>query len=150
LDSGLAEVKHDAAAMAIGRRIEAVHAGPRVKRMREEYLCDDAPDGFNLDAAWRMDGTSGDVRARHRLGRGLADLRREELRFKAATEIIVLVLALFIVRADFRDTQATQAKLDKLLEGQGQASEENTSLDEREIEEIVEHRQTAKAPRIEA
>ncbi len=70
--------------------------------------------------------------------------------FKAATEIIVLVLALFIVRADFRDTQATQAKLDKLLEGQGQASEENTSLDEREIEEIVEHRQTAKAPRMEA
>ena len=70
--------------------------------------------------------------------------------FKAATEIIVLVLALFIVRADFRDTQATQAKLDKLLEGQGQGSEENTSLDEREIEEIVEHRQIAKAPKEEA
>ena len=60
------------------------------------------------------------------------------------------MLALFIVRADFRDTQATQAKLDKLLEGQGQASEENTSLDEREIEEIVEHRQIAKAPKEEA
>jgi low affinity Fe/Cu permease len=70
--------------------------------------------------------------------------------FKGATEIIVLVMALFIVRADFRDTQATHAKLDKLLEGQGQASEENTRLDEREIEEIVEHRQGAKAPATDA
>jgi len=36
LDSGLAEVKHDAAAVAIGQGIEVVHAGRRVKSMREE------------------------------------------------------------------------------------------------------------------
>jgi|SRR5687768_12730508 low affinity Fe/Cu permease len=57
-----------------------------------------------------------------------------------ATEILVLVMTLFIVRAEFRDTQAIHAKLDKILEGQGEASEEITSLDQREPEEIEEHR----------
>jgi low affinity Fe/Cu permease len=58
----------------------------------------------------------------------------------AVTEIVVLVMTLFIVRAEFRDTQAIHAKLDKILEAQGQASEEITSLDEREPEEIVQQR----------
>ncbi len=62
-----------------------------------------------------------------------------------ATEIIVLLMTLFIVRAEFRDTQAIHAKLDKILEGQGQASEDITSLDHRGPEEIEEHRHRGQA-----
>ena len=58
-----------------------------------------------------------------------------------ATELIVLVMTIFIVRSEYRDTQAIHAKLDKLLEGEGQATEEITSLDHREPEEIEEHRE---------
>ncbi len=58
-----------------------------------------------------------------------------------ATELIVLVMTLFIVRSEFRDTQAIQAKLDEILEAFGKDTEEITALDHREPEEIEQHRQ---------
>ena len=39
-----------------------------------------------------------------------------------ATEIIVLVMTIFIVRSEYRDTQGIHAKLDKILQTQGKAT----------------------------
>jgi low affinity Fe/Cu permease len=52
---------------------------------------------------------------------------------------------LFIQRAERRDTQAIHAKLDELLRAEGQARSELTTLDEREPEEIIEHRDEERA-----
>jgi low affinity Fe/Cu permease len=49
-------------------------------------------------------------------------------------------MTVFIQRAERRDTQAIHAKLDELLRAEGQARNELTTLDEREPEEIIEHR----------
>ena len=61
--------------------------------------------------------------------------------FHAATELIVLIMTLFIVRSEHRDTQAIHAKLDEILKAQGRGSEEITTLDHREPEEIERHRE---------
>jgi low affinity Fe/Cu permease len=49
-------------------------------------------------------------------------------------------MTLFIQRAEHRDTQAIQAKLDELLRAERNARNELTHIDEREPEEIEEHR----------
>ena len=61
---------------------------------------------------------------------------RESFDFHGATELIVLIMTLFIVRSEHRDAQAIQAKLDEILRAQGRGTEEVTMLDHREPEEI--------------
>jgi hypothetical protein len=50
--------------------------------------------------------------------------------------LIVLVMTIFIVRSEHRDTQAIHAKRDELLRVQGRGTDEITMLDRREPEEI--------------
>ena len=49
-------------------------------------------------------------------------------------------MTLFIKRAEHRDTQAIQAKLDGLLRAHGGAKTELAQIDREEPEEIEEHR----------
>ena len=54
--------------------------------------------------------------------------------------LATLMMALFIQRAEHRDTQAIHAKLDELLRAHGEAETELNRLDEQEPEEIERHR----------
>lgn len=54
------------------------------------------------------------------------------------------LMTLVITRAEYRDTQAIHAKLDELLLVQKDASSELSTLDEKEPEEIRQHRAAAK------
>lgn len=53
-------------------------------------------------------------------------------------------MTLFIQRAEHRDTQAIQAKLDELLHAQEHARNELTHIDDKEPEDIEEHRDRAR------
>jgi low affinity Fe/Cu permease len=55
------------------------------------------------------------------------------------------IMTLFIQRAEHRDTQAIQAKLDELLHTQSAASNKLTRIDEKEPEEIEAVRQAHRA-----
>jgi low affinity Fe/Cu permease len=50
------------------------------------------------------------------------------------------MMTLFITRTEHRDTQAIQAKIDELLRSHGEARTELTTIDEKDVEEIEEHR----------
>jgi low affinity Fe/Cu permease len=50
-------------------------------------------------------------------------------------------MTLLIQRAEHRDTQAIQAKLDELLKAHGEASNNLVKIDEQEPEEIEEQRE---------
>jgi low affinity Fe/Cu permease len=50
------------------------------------------------------------------------------------------IMTLLIQRAEHRDTQAIQAKLDELLKAHGEASNNLVKIDEQEPEEIEKHR----------
>jgi low affinity Fe/Cu permease len=54
------------------------------------------------------------------------------------------IMTLFIQRAETRDPLAIHAKLDELLRAEGHARSELTTLDEKEPEEIAEHRDQEK------
>jgi low affinity Fe/Cu permease len=54
------------------------------------------------------------------------------------------MMTLFIQRAEHRDTQAIQAKLDELLRVHGNARNELMNIDEQEPEEIELHRDRAR------
>jgi low affinity Fe/Cu permease len=56
-------------------------------------------------------------------------------------------MTLFIQRAETRDMLAIHAKLDELLRAEGHVRSELTTLDEREPEEIAEHRDQEKRRR---
>ena len=49
-------------------------------------------------------------------------------------------MTLLIQRAEYRDTQAIQAKLDELLHAQSRANDDLTHIDEEEPEDIERHR----------
>lgn len=68
-------------------------------------------------------------------------LDRESFDAHGVATLITWLMTLFIQRAEHRDTQAIQAKLDELLRVQGDARNELTHLDEKEAEEIEEHRE---------
>src|SRR5258705_9623671 len=53
-------------------------------------------------------------------------------------------MTLLIQRAEYRDTQAIQAKLDALLHAQARASNKLTHIDEQEPENIERHRAKAR------
>jgi low affinity Fe/Cu permease len=61
---------------------------------------------------------------------------RESLDFHGVATVVTWLMTLFIQRAEHRDTQALQGKLDELLRAHGEAREKITQLDEQEPEEI--------------
>ena len=65
---------------------------------------------------------------------------RQSFDAHGAATLITWLMTLFIQRAEHRDTQAIQAKLDELLRTQGDARNELTHLDDKEADEIEEHR----------
>jgi low affinity Fe/Cu permease len=54
--------------------------------------------------------------------------------------VATFFMALFIQRAEHRDTQAIHAKLDELLRVEGDARNELTGIDQQEPESIEKHR----------
>ena len=70
---------------------------------------------------------------------------RKTLDWHAVTTLIVWFMTLLIQRAEHRDTQALQAKLDELLHAQRGADNSLTKIDEKEPEDIERHRAQARA-----
>ena len=70
---------------------------------------------------------------------------RESFNWHGAATLATWIMTLFITRTEHRDTQALQAKLDELLKAHGDARTELQTLDDREPEEIIEHRQQVRA-----
>ena len=65
---------------------------------------------------------------------------RPHFEFSAVATLAVWMMTLFIQRSNRRDTLALHAKLDELLRVHDDARSELTRLDEREPEEIEQHR----------
>src|SRR5262245_12730862 len=65
---------------------------------------------------------------------------RESLNWHGVATLATWLMTLFIQRAEHRDTQAIQAKLDELLRAKGQARNELTQIDQEEPETIERHR----------
>ena len=61
---------------------------------------------------------------------------RHELNWHSVATLATWLMTLFIQRAEHRDTQAIQAKLDELLRAQPAASDSLTHIDRKEPEEI--------------
>ena len=70
---------------------------------------------------------------------------RQSLDFHGMATLLTWLMTLFIQRAEHRDTQALQAKLDELLRAHGGARNELTRLDEATAEEIEQHREAERA-----
>ena len=64
----------------------------------------------------------------------------------AIATLATWLMTLFINRTEHRDTQAIHAKIDELLRTQGKARAELTTLDERDVEDIEEHRRRYRKP----
>jgi low affinity Fe/Cu permease len=58
--------------------------------------------------------------------------------------IVVWIMTLFIQRAENRDTQSIQAKLDELLHAHSMASNAMTRIDDEQPEDIERHRTQAR------
>jgi low affinity Fe/Cu permease len=69
---------------------------------------------------------------------------RASLDFHGAATLVTWLMTLFIQRAEHRDTEAIQAKLDELLRAHGDADSELTHLDEKTAQEIEQHRDEAR------
>jgi low affinity Fe/Cu permease len=65
---------------------------------------------------------------------------RASLDWHAVATCATLAMTLFIQRAEHRDTQALQAKIDELLRVHGEAKTGLTQIDREQPEEIEEHR----------
>ena len=65
----------------------------------------------------------------------------EELDWHSVATLATWLMTLFIQRAEHRDTQAIQAKLDELLRASGGAENELTHIDETEPEAIERERE---------
>ena len=63
-----------------------------------------------------------------------------EVNWHSVATLITWLMTLFIQRAEHRDTQAIQAKLDELLRTHSGASNELTHIDRKEPEEIERER----------
>jgi low affinity Fe/Cu permease len=70
---------------------------------------------------------------------------RDTLDWHAVATLSVWFMTLLIQRAEHRDTQALQAKLDELLHAHGRADNALTRIDEKEPEDIERHRDQARA-----
>ena len=65
---------------------------------------------------------------------------RESFDWHAIATVATWLMTLFIQRAEHRDTHAIHAKLDELLRAEGRARNRLTRVDDKEPEEIEEHR----------
>jgi low affinity Fe/Cu permease len=65
----------------------------------------------------------------------------EELNWHSVATLATWLMTLFIQRAEHRDTQAIQAKLDELLRSSAPAERELTHIDEKEPEAIERERE---------
>jgi low affinity Fe/Cu permease len=72
-------------------------------------------------------------------------LDRATLDWNAVATLAVWFMTLLIQRAEHRDTQAMQAKLDELLHAHGRANNALTKIDDQEPEDIARHRTQARA-----
>jgi low affinity Fe/Cu permease len=70
--------------------------------------------------------------------------QRDTLDWHGAATLATWVMTLFIQRAEHRDTQALQAKLDELLRASAKARNELTTIDKHEPEDIERHRADAR------
>jgi low affinity Fe/Cu permease len=64
----------------------------------------------------------------------------ETFGWAAIATLATWLMTLFINRTEHRDTQALHAKLDELLRTHGEARTDLTTLDDRDVEDIEEHR----------
>jgi low affinity Fe/Cu permease len=64
----------------------------------------------------------------------------ETFGWAAVATLATWLMTLFINRTEHRDTQALHAKLDELLRTHGEARADLTTLDDRDVEDIEEHR----------
>ena len=64
----------------------------------------------------------------------------DEINWHSVATLITWLMTLFIQRAEHRDTQAIQAKLDELLRADVAASNDLTHIDRKEPEEIERQR----------
>ena len=62
------------------------------------------------------------------------------LNWHGVATLATWAMTLFIQRAEHRDTQALQAKIDELIRSNGGARDEITEIDQKEPEEIEERR----------
>ena len=69
---------------------------------------------------------------------------RENFGWHGLAVLATWFMTLLIQRAEYRDTQAIQAKLDELLHAQARASNHLTQIDEQEPEDIERHRKHAR------
>ena len=60
--------------------------------------------------------------------------------WSAIASLAIWFMTLLITRTEHRDTEAIQAKLDELLRTHGEARDDLTAIDEKEVEEITAHR----------
>jgi low affinity Fe/Cu permease len=70
---------------------------------------------------------------------------RDSFDWHASATLMVWFMTLLIQRAEHRDTQALQAKLDELLHAQRGADSALTRIDDKEPEDIERHRDQARA-----
>jgi low affinity Fe/Cu permease len=66
---------------------------------------------------------------------------RDELDWHSVATLATWLMTLFIQRAEHRDTQAIQAKLDELLRSNGAAENALTHIDEKDPEAIERERE---------
>jgi low affinity Fe/Cu permease len=64
----------------------------------------------------------------------------ESFNWQGIATVATWIMTLFIQRAETRDTLAIHAKLDELLRAEHRARIELTTLDQKEPEEIAQHR----------
>ena len=64
----------------------------------------------------------------------------ESFNWQGIATVATWIMTLFIQRAETRDTLAIHAKLDELLRAENRARPELTTLDQKEPEEIAQHR----------
>jgi low affinity Fe/Cu permease len=77
---------------------------------------------------------------------GMALFAPDELNWHSVATLATWLMTLFIQRAEHRDTQAIQAKLDELIRAQAGASNELTHIDRKEPEEIERKRSESETP----
>jgi low affinity Fe/Cu permease len=71
-------------------------------------------------------------------------LDRENFGWHGFAVLATWFMTLLIQRAEYRDTQAIQAKLDELLHAQSRAQNDLTHIDKEEPEDIERHRELAR------
>jgi hypothetical protein len=86
--------------------------------------------GSSLSSLWYYRG----------LRRRVAYLFTRNIWLECHRDLAIWFMTLLITRTEHRDTEAIQAKLDELLRTHGEARDDLTAIDEKDVEEITAHR----------